>query len=79
MVPEPTLLSYGRTREICEALKNLSRSRLSPNSFMRNCEKNDEEPGTRKAVDESNESELVTADSLGTERAPWKEESLQAL
>ena len=46
---------------------------------MRNCEKNDEELGTRKAVDESNESELVTADSLGTERAPWKEESLQAL
>ena len=43
---------------------------------MRNCEKNDEELGTRKAVDESNESELVTADSLGTERAPWKEDVL---
>ena len=30
-------------------------------------------------VNESNECELVTADSQGTERAPWKEELLQAL
>ena len=35
--------------------------------------------GTRKAVNESNECEPVTAASLGMKRAPWKEESLQAL
>ena len=35
--------------------------------------------GTRKAVNESNECELVTAASLGMKQAPWKEESLQAL
>ena len=79
MVPKPTLLSYRRTWEICEVLKNLSRSRLSPRGFMRNCEKNDKELGTRKEVNESKECELVTADSLGTERARRKEESLQAL
>ena len=39
-------------------------------------EKNDKELGTRKEV---NEYELVTANSLGMERAPWKEESLQTL
>ena len=79
MVPKPTLLSYGRTWEICEALKNLSRSRLSPHGVMRNCEKDDKELGTRKAVNESNECELVTADSLGMEQALRKEESLQAV
>ena len=46
---------------------------------MRNCEENDKELSTRKAVNGSSECELVTADSPGTERAPWKEESLQAL
>ena len=46
---------------------------------MRNCEENDKELCTRKAVNESSECELVTADFPGTERAPWKEESLQAL
>ena len=39
-------------------------------------EKNDKELGTRKEV---NEYELVTANPLGMERAPWKEESLQTL
>lgn len=43
---------------------------------MRNCEENDKELSTRKAVNESSESELVTADSPGTERAPWKEDVL---
>ena len=47
--------------------------------IMRNCEENDKELSTRKAVNGSSECELVTADSPGTERAPWKEESLQAL
>ena len=46
---------------------------------MRNCEKNDKELGTRKEVNEFREYELVTANSLGMERAPWKEESLQTL
>ena len=46
---------------------------------MRNCEKNDKELGTRKEVNEFSEYELVTANSLGMERAPWKEESLQTL
>ena len=43
---------------------------------MRNCEENDKKLSTRKAVNESSESELVTADSPGTERAPWKEDVL---
>ena len=72
-------IELGRTWEICEARKNLSRSQLSPHGVIRNCEKDDKELGTRKAVNESNECELVTAASLGMERAPWKEESLQAL
>ena len=72
-------IELGRTWEICEALKNLSRSQLSPHGVIRNCEKDDKKLGTRKAVNESNECELVTAASLGMERAPWKEESLQAL
>ena len=42
-------------------------------------EKNDKELGTRKEVNEFSEYELVTANSLGMERAPWKEESLQTL
>ena len=79
MVPKPTLLSYRRTWEICEVLTNLRRSRLSPRGVMRNCEKNDKELGTRKEVNVSKECELVTADSLGTERARRKEESSQAL
>ena len=44
---------------------------------MKNCKENDKELSTRKAVNKSSECELVTADSPGTERAPWKEESLQ--
>ena len=43
---------------------------------MRNGEENDKELSTRKAVKESSESELLTADSPGTERAPWKEDVL---
>ena len=42
-------------------------------------EKNDKELGTRKEVNEFSEYELVTANSLDMERAPWKEESLQTL
>ena len=72
-------IELGRTWEICEALKNLSRSQPSPHGVIRNCEKDDKKLGTRKAVNEFNECELVTAASLGMERAPWKEESLQAL
>ena len=37
--------------------------------IMRNCEENDKELSTGKAVNES-ECELLTADSPGTERAP---------
>ena len=43
---------------------------------MRNCEKNDKELGTRKEVNEFSEYELVTANSLRMERAPWKEDVL---
>ena len=60
-------IELGRTWEICEALKNLSRSQPSPHGVIRNCEKDDKKLGTRKAVNESNECELVTAASLWNE------------
>lgn len=63
---------FEKNKSSVEASKKL-------HGVMRNCEKNDKELGTRKAVNESSACELVTADSLGMERAPWKEESLQTL
>ena len=46
---------------------------------MRKTIKSWEQERQSMKVNESNEYELVTADSQGTERAPWKEELLQAL
>ena len=63
---------FGKNKSSVKASKKL-------HGVMRNCEENDKELRTRKAINKSSESELVTADSPGTERAPWKEESLQAL
>ena len=73
---EGTAEKYYRVFE-----KNKSSVKASKklHGVMRNCEKNDKELGTRKKVNEFSEYELVTANSLGMERAPWKEESLQTL
>ena len=73
---EGTAEKYYRVFE-----KNKSSVKASKklHGVMRNCEKNDKELGTRKEVNEFSEYELVTANSLGMERAPWKEESLQTL
>ena len=46
---------------------------------MRKTIKSWEQERQSMQVNESNEYELVTADCQGTERAPWKEELLQAL
>ena len=64
---ECTAEKYDR---LSEKNKTFVKASKKLHGIMRNCEENDKELSTGKAVNESSECELLTADSPGTERAP---------